>query len=391
MQHSLQCLPQFVIAWLVTLSGQVWSCPLCGPASPTLAEMAASASVVVIAKYEEGEQPDLATGSSGWTRYKIDELVKVESGVLMVNEATTLPRYRHGAPGDLVLMYGTLREEEIRWYEVVDISESIRTYMEQAPAIDAPTTERLTYFIRFLEHPEQVIATDAYSEFAIAPYADIVPLRPLMQPKQLREWIEHVNEPADRNVRVGLYGLMLGLSGDSSDAAFLESKILQHADNYAFGIDGLTGGYLLLTGDAGLQRLSEEILSNPEATVDEIFPILSAIRFAWTFGESEVPREGLIRAMRLLLKNRQLADLAMIDLARWRDWESMDEIVALFDDPRFNSPAIRRSVFRFLMTAETSAAPATGRDHVSEAQRHLQRLEKIDPKSAKSAARNFFE
>jgi hypothetical protein len=69
-----------------------------------------------------------------------------------------------------------------------------------------------------------------------------------------------------------------------------------------------------------------------------------------------------------------LADLVIPDLARWQDWESMDELVKLFKTADEKSSWVRVPVINFLR-----ACP------LPEAKDHLVELEKIDPAAAKRA------
>ena len=70
--------------------------------------------------------------------------------------------------------------------------------------------------------------------------------------------------PQDRK---GFYGLALGLAKSDAErqasAAFLKRLILQPADDFRSGFDGLLGGYLLLTGTAGLDLIDERVFQQP--------------------------------------------------------------------------------------------------------------------------------
>lgn len=370
------------------------ACPLCGPASPTLAEQMGGYEAVAVARFVGGEQPDREREFSGTTRYQVLDLLKAGGAVEKSTREITLPRYRHGEPDSMVLLMGRKVEEDFKWETVIDINPTIYQYLTDAPPATAPNQQRLSYFIRFLEHADPIIATDAYSEFAVAPYEDIVPLRVLMNPELLREWIGAPNDPPDRFVRVGLYGLMLGMSGAADDAKYLEQKVLNYVPDYQFGIDGMTGGYLLLSGEQGLKTLEQQLLSRSDVERDRLFPVLEAMRFMWTYSPDRVPQTALKRSMRVLLDRPDLADLVIIDLARWKDWEAMDRIVSYYGKEEFDVPAIKRAILRFLMSAQSTPAEKddlqTARV-IEKAQKHLNHFRETDPRTVKVAERYFFD
>ena len=383
-----------LLAVVLSLNSSVWACPLCGPATPSLAEQISSFESVVLVKFISNEKPDRNRDFSGTTRFEIVEIVKDESKTFQKKMAISLNRYRHAAPGSLVLFMGNQTEGTVKWSTLLNMTPASFKYLREAPGLDVPSTQRLAYYIKFLEHSDPVIAADAFSEFAIAPYNEIAPLKNLMPPKRLREWLANPKEPADRFVRLGLYGLMLGLSGTEQDADFLKSLVLNSTEDYQFGIDGMIAGYLILTGEEGLTVLEKELLSNPEVDRLRIFPVMQALRFVWSFEGDRFSKQKLRDAMRVLIKRPELADLVIIDLARWKDWDAMDEIVSLYGQADYNVPAIKRAILRYLLTAEKSSPRHTesgNSSHIAKAQGYLKQIRQKDPRTYQAAARYFFE
>ncbi len=371
-----------------------FACPLCGPATPSLTEQISSFETVVLVKFLEGEKPDRTQEFSGTTQFEVVEIVKDESETLNRAMTVSLNRYRHAEPGALVLFMGNQIEGAMKWDTLLDMSPVSFKYLKNAPGEEVPTTQRLVYFLNFLEHPDPVIAADAFSEFAIAPYREIAPLNHLMQPTKLREWLENPKEPAERFVRLGLFGLMLGLSGTEKDADFLKTLVVNPTEDYQFGIDGMTAGYLMLTGEEGLAILEKELLENPDIDRVRIFPIMEALRFVWSYEGDRFSKQKLRKSMRVIAKRPELADLAIIDLARWKDWDAMDEIVSLYGKGEYDVPAIKRAILRFLMTAEKSSprsAEGENPSHVVKAQGFLKKIRELDPKTYQAAQRYFFE
>lgn len=375
-------------------NSNVTACPLCGPAIPSLAEQISSFETVVLVKFLNGEKPDRTRDFSGTTQFEIVEIVKDKSVALEQKMTISLNRYRHAEPGALVLFMGNRIEGAMKWDSLLDMTPVSFKYLSDAPGEEVPTTQRLVYYLKFLEHSDPVIAGDAFSEFAIAPYGEIAPLKHLMQPEKLREWLANPKEPADRFVRLGLYGLMLGLSGTEQDAEFLKSRIVNSTEDYQFGIDGMIAGYLILSGDAGLKTIEKDFFANQDIDLVRVFPAMKALRFIWSYEAGRIQKQELRNSMRTVIKRSELSDLAIIDLARWQDWEAMDEIVSLYGKGDYDVPAIKRAILRFLMTAEKSSPRSSEGEnpsHIAKAQNYLKQIQKRDPQTYQAAKRYFFE
>src|SRR5690606_10265525 len=208
-------------------------------------------------------------------------------------------------------------------------------YMKQAPSPEASPTERLAYFVRFLEFPDSLIANDAYAEFANAPYKDVITITDQIPVEKVREWIQ---DPEIAPTRLGLYGMLLGLAGTETDAQLMREKIVEPADEFRLGIDGIMGGYLLLTGDKGLDVIDKEKLLNEEVPFSETYAAMQALRFMWTYG-SGIEKPRLQQSMRILLARPELADLVIADLARWKDWTIIDRLMEIYNAEEYSIPS----------------------------------------------------
>ncbi|WP_417847531.1 hypothetical protein [Thalassoglobus sp.] len=392
--YSLLCrLPSVFIA-LACVTATALACPFCDAPSLTLTEQLSASQAAVLVQWAGGEEADREKSFSGTTSYEIIEVVEDESNKLEKGKTIKLDRYRASKKGDLFLLLGTLTDDRIEWSSPLEVTETSYNYMKQSPPQDAPTQKRLAYFMKFLEYPDALIATDAYSEFANAPYKDIVPLRNIMPREKLREWLKDPEGAPSRATRTGLFGLLLGLSGNEDDAEFMKAKILEESDTFRLGIDGVMSGYLVLTGDEGLDVIDEHKLRNREVPFSETFAAMQALRFMWTYGDNRISPDRLRQSMRILLDRPTLADLVIVDLARWDDWGVMDKLMELYDDEEYQVPSIKRAIVRFMLIAEknnATAAEGEVADHVKQATANLEKLRKEDPKTVKSAERYFFD
>lgn len=385
-----------MLAWALvfgnTLSLQ--ACPFCSAPSLTLTEQVTQSDAVVLVHWKGGTPADGAEG--GTTIYKVIEVLSQPTGgKLAKGSEISLVRFRSGKPEDRFLLLGTKGGAVIDWGSPLEVTEESYKYIKEAPKPEIPAKERVRYFVKFLEHPDQNISNDAYGEFANTAYGDIAQIAPDMPRDKLRKWIE---DPAVSPSRLGLYGLMLGLCGDkNTDAALLEKKILEPNEEFRLGIDGIMGGYLLLTGEEGLQLLDKHKLADKKVPFSETYAAMQALRFMWQYGENQIPAERLQASMRLLLDRPELADLVIADLARWKDWSVQDKLMSIYGEEEYNIPSIKRAIVRFMLASSkdvpkvVEGAPAADTpEHAIRGAKYLAELEAKDPKTVAEAKRFFF-
>lgn len=394
----------------------VVACPFCAAPSLTLAEQLAKSDAGVLVQWVGAEKP--TKESIGSTTYAIVEIARqpgktaeaavkkskfdIEGAVstekpqgvppkLEKGKKITLERFREGKEGDLSLLLGSLTPSGvIEWGNPLEVTEALYQYMIQAPSPETAGEKRLPYFLKFLEAADPTIAGDAYQEFANAPYKDITTLAEKLPREKLRKWIA---DPKTSAGRLGLYGLMLGLCGSAEDAAVMKAKIVEKSDDYRLGIDGVMGGYLLLTGDEGLELLEETKINDPKVPFSETYAARQAILFLNSYGAGKIPGERLRVSLRKLLEKRpEMADLTIGDLARMKDWQLQGRLMELYGEDAFNVPAVKRSIVRFMLASIRDVPQGGGEKtppHVESAKQHLDTLRKRDPKLVAEAEKFF--
>lgn len=281
--------------------------------------------------------------------------------------------------GTLAVLFGELPDKtslaESRW-TTVTVNETSLGYFAQAPAARQAAKDRLAYYARFLQHPDPLIAEDAYLEFGHAPFAEVVQLADQLPSEKLQAWIADLNIPQERK---GFFALALGFPRspqvDAENAAFLRERVLAPANDFRAGFDGVIGGYLLVAGVPGLELVEEHILKNPEAPEGDLRHAASALRSYYEFGRS-IPPERLAQSVRLLLARPSLAATSVIDLSRWEDWGALPEVVALYDPDKRPPVALRRAIVGYLMSCPLNEAEAA-----------LARLREADPEGVAEAER----
>lgn len=343
------------------------ACPFCPPSSPTLAEQVAAADqccVVTWVGQQQSTNPDELGAAQ--TQFRITELFRSAATTpLKTNDTISVPFLRQGKPGDLFLLVGRAKSDDdptLEWSAPIEVTETSKEYVRQAPAPEAPAEKRLRYFLRFLEYSDPKIANDAFSEFARAEYRDVRALRDRLPREKIRAWLK--SERTEK-IRLGFYGLLLGLCGDAGDAEWLGAQVLPplKAEEFRWGEDGMMAGYVLLTGDAGLQKLVETKLIPLETPDGEILAVLNTLRFFWEYGEQQPQQREAIRAAgRLMLDRPQIAQIVVADLARWKDWTLFDRLVESYDREPFTTDsgklALIQYVLAFQRDQQASAASA---------------------------------
>lgn len=364
------------------------ACPFCAAPEQTLSEQLTLADAAVLVQWVKGTPANSEKGQIGETHYEIVEVVRQPEGELEKGASIRLDRYRPGKPGDLFVLMGT-KGEAFAWGSPMEVTETSFNYLKQAPGKEVPSVKRLPYFLKFLEYPDPLVANDAYSEFAGAPYQDIEPLADQFSAEKLRSWIAN---PQTQQNRIGFYGLMLGLCGGKEDGEFLKQEILKPVEQYRLGVDGIMAGYLMMTQDEGVKVLEETKLRDTTVPFSETYAAMQALRFMWTYSH-RIEKPRLREAMRVLLARPEVADLVITDLARWEDWDVMDKLMEMYDAPAFNNNQTKRSIIRYFLTMAKKQAAATEESAVKnleKAKTHLAELKQKDPNTYRQAEKFLF-
>lgn len=278
----------------------------------------------------------------------------------------------------------------------IGISPSAVRYVESLPRGEVAPAESLSFYIRFLEHDDEIIAADAYGRCSSASYSTLRTVSDQFPRESLRQWVASDQTAPSR---LSLYGLMLGMCGDEQDEALLHSKIVVEADQFRVGMDGVVAGYLLIAGEKGLELIEKQKFLDNTIQFGETYSAMLALRIVWTAAndhnkdggsnESPITKNRLRQSMRILLERTDLADLVIADLTRWSDWSQMDDIYALYDADGYNVPAIKRAIVRFFLVATRVKDDRPNQEQLAAAERYVAELKKIDPNTFKKTQQFF--
>ena len=403
------------------LFGSVLACPFCLAPMQTWSEMVAESEVVCLAKLVT-----VTEGSRTETAYSVLEVSSIHKGKQLLTESTVrIEDHLYGKPGDLFLLKGSMQApagtklvetfatdadgaalngrspiqkvsattdttdsaevKSLEWDFMERVSKESYSYVTEAPSPDSPASERLTYFLPFLEHSDPLIAADAWGEFANSAYEDITAMRSQLPRKKLRGWISQADTSPER---LGLYGMMLGLCGNKSDAVFLKRQIGQpSADEIRFGVEGLMGGLLLLTGEDGLKFLEETRLQASGVSDMESLATVQALQFVWTYEPELFAKDRLRKSLHPTLQNSALREIVIRDLARWNDWTITPQLAEIYQANTEDDPGSLRAIVGYLLTCcKSDVASET---QIADAAELLEQIRETDPKVVKMVERTL--
>ena len=383
-----------VLVWMtsVVATAALGACPYCPTSEPTLSEKLATSDAACIVKFlssTDGEDLSMQT-----TTFEVVELMRPTKSYHPKDEIVTTFGTT-AAPGELFLLMGQEREGEMEWSLPVEVSEASIGYIRRAPSPEMPISQRLSYFLDYLPFQNSVISNDAFSEFSWAKFEDVAQLAPKLKREKIRRWLEDPNPQLD--VRRSFYGMLLGLCGNNDDAEYLRAKILEPIppDKNRLHIPGMMGGFLMLQGPEGLQLLlKEKLFSLPaeipttDPRIDDVNGLRMTLLVMWDYRRAQFGEAILRDAMRQYLIRPQFAEMAIVDLARWKDWGSLDQLIAEYGKFPWDTPSAQAKVIGFALSCQKDV-PAGGDTelppHAVKAQKFL---DSLDPILVESIKRN---
>lgn len=367
----------------------VHACPYCPPTAAPLSQKLAEAKAVCVVEFLEskaGEQLSMESTSfnvltalKGGDAYPRNKKIETNFGVT-------------AQKGDQFLLMGKEVDGEMEWSLPDPLDELGLTvkYITNAPALEAPQLQRLEYYWKHLDSRTPLISNDAFGEFARARFEDVELLSAKLDRTAIRKWLEDPNEQLI--VRRGFYGMLLGLCGNDNDADFLWKQILTiPADQSRIGIDGVMGGYVLLRGEAGLKQLLDTKVDSLPFKMDVNDPRLTdldavrvTLKFLWDFRHGQYSEEVLRGAMRRFLDRPQYAELAIIDLARWKDWSVLDRLIASYGKDQWSSRSSKKKIIEFALQCQKSAGSSAEGQLATQSEKAKAFLNGLDPELVKA-------
>lgn len=327
------------------------SCSLCGNyQSPTFREEARLPSSRLILAGTL-QNPRVGPGGTGMTELHISSVLRKDDWLagrkvvevphyLAVNDAKNPPRF---------LVFCDVFKNNFDPYRGIPIKgEETVEYVKKAIALDPKDrVHNLTFFFNYLENDDPEVARDAFAEFAKATDAEIGRVAPKLSADKLRAWLKNPQTPPER---LSVYAVMLGACGVPADAEFLAGLLNDGTARSAAAYDGLLAGYIHLRPREGW-RLAVDTLRDGKRNLQARLMVLRTLRF-YHGSQPVESRPKIVEAMKAVLDQGELADVAVEDLRRWQIWDLTPAVLPLYGKKGFDAPIMQRAIVRYALSCK---------------------------------------
>ncbi|MBI3408311.1 MAG: hypothetical protein HY040_08140 [Planctomycetes bacterium] len=233
----------------------------------------------------------------------------------------------------------------------LDVARSVKSkamadYLEGAQAYkDKSRMEALLYYARFLDHPDDQVAEDAFLEFAGSTDQEVGEATKRLTPERFRTLLKNPKLEAER---MSLFAFLLGSCGGPKDADFLKSMIDGPGPEVGRALDGIVGGYIALRPREGWD-LAGRLLADPKRPFHHRHALVRMVRFYHGWKPQECQKE-ILRCYQAIIPDGELADFAIEDLRQWKSWDLTPTILAQFTKKSHNAPITHRSIVRYALS-----------------------------------------
>jgi hypothetical protein len=349
------------------------ACPFCNMEGKTLTGEVKDATMVLygsIASANDVQQT---------TQFTIESVVKKPDNPKLLGDGKAITLNRYLAPDPDKKMRYLLFCDEFKgridpYYGVIVAPDSdIAKYLAKALEVrDKEPAKRLRFFFDYLDNADTEISNDALKEFARADYADYKDMAKTLPPDKIAAWLKDKNTKA---FRFGLYASLLGHCGKAEHAQVLRDMLDDEDRLMGGGMDGIMAAYTMLKPKEGWQFIVASI-NNPKKHFMVRYNALKAVRFFHDYRPDLAKQKDMAEAVALLLDQKDLSDMAVEDLRKWRCWDIADRILALRDKEVFKEGIVRRAVLRFAIDAK---------DHNKACSEYVEEMRKKDLEAVRDA------
>jgi hypothetical protein len=357
---------RFLALWFViAIPANVWPCSLCsggaGKRPLTLSQELERSPVLVYGTLSNAR----LEGDSGTTDLRVARMLGKNAGV-PAPTVVTLQGYipildSKNPPRFLIfceLVEGKLTPRSGREVRSPALLDYLKHLENQRPK---NRIEALCFFGKFLDHGDDAVATDGFLEFMRSTDAEVAEAARKLAPAPLRRVLRN---PRASPERLSLAAVLLGACGDDGDARLLRSRIDQAGQEEVRALDGLLSGYLQLCPNEGWS-LVFAILGDPKRDFAHRYAALRSVRFC----HGSMPsgsKANVLRAMRILIHDGLMADIACDDLRQWKMWDLTDEVLVTAGKASHQAAIVQRAIVRYALSCPLPEA----RCFVDQARRH---------------------
>ncbi len=360
-----------ILGTLLAVPRPAESCTLCGlnlQMAPTLRQEAAQSSAKVIV-YGTLQNPKLGSGGAGTTELQISRVLRNDPILGKDPKLITLSRYipvdRNNPPRFLVFCDVFMNRLDDYRGVPIKTQDGVR-YVERLLQMDnRDPVANLQFFFGYLDHADQELANDAYMEFAKSTDSLIGQVAGKLPVDRLRTWVSQEKTPSDR---LALYAFMLGAAGGEQDASLLRTMLNDTGERVSNAHHGILCGLMNLKPNEGW-NLAHDILRDGRKNLQVRLSVIRAVRFYHGWKPKEY-HEQVLKAIKILIAQGELADMAVDDLRKWQIWDLTREVLGLYSMKGFDSPILKDAIIRYALSCERN----------QDAIRFLEERRKEDPK-----------
>jgi len=242
---------------------------------------------------------------------------------------------------------GAIGGEHARW---------LRTIAGGKPATAMHAQEwrdRVALALPYLESPDPLAAEIAYGELASAPYAALLTVKSRIAAPKVREWLADPSLASRRP----LYLLLLGIAGDTTDAAKLDARLdAAWRAGDATHLGSAIAADLQLRGPQRVAWVDDHYLRDRKRSTLEIEAALLALSVHGN-ADAAIPRDRVIASYRAFIEQHQdIAGYVAQDLAAWQFWDAVPAYVAIMkSDLRQQYPS-RLAIVAYLRQSPHASA-----------------------------------
>lgn len=333
---------------VVPLPCPTLACSICGTTKPPLSEELEKAKLVFYGtalKSRLAAQPD---DSGGSTEFQIERVLK-DNPFRGAGQTITIGRYvpilDPKNPPKYLVFCDIFKDKLDPYLGKALTSPAILDYLDGLSAFKGKERlHTLVYCFRFLDHPDELVANDAFLAFARSSDQEVGQAARHLAPDKLRTML---NTPATKADRFGLLAFLLGACGGDQDADFLRGLLEQPHERARQALDGILCGYIHLRPRQGWD-LALALLANTKRPFIERYTVVRTLRFyrGWKWAETKAE---ILRCQEAIVADGELADLAIEDLRTWKVWDLTRLILDQYTKPSHATPIVRRGIVRYAL------------------------------------------
>ena len=408
--QSVLFVSRIVLVWWLIATTSL-GCPLCEALSGTFSDDLQDAQVAIIAKartsaldpmtqlyqtdFVRADRLCLAGSLTQVADLKIETLsiepLRLESEFLLLGYSQECPRTTTPPESD---SKASLKESiELAWSKPLPVSNELKRYLVNTPRKDVIDEERLIYFFDHLNSQDLMVRDDAYNECARTPLQTI---RSEIFRKRV-DLTDVARRLADNAIAAKVkcfYWMLMAEFGNAEHIHLFDELAIPYielqlsADRRDAGVDLLAEQPIWLAASIaaycsiaashridghGLERIEPMILANPRASQSLKYTAISALR---VLGDDlcKVPLNRVSRALTLVLNDHESADFVVANLARWKHWDCLPQLIRLFHEVDGSETTVRMPIINFLRLCP-----------LPEAEAELSRMKQVDPQAYRRA------